>query len=129
MILDSSAVIAMVENEPERELFFAIASQAPCRMSVGNWLEACLVVDNRSPRHPRRLDDLLEVLEVDLVEVTPAMARVARDAHRRFGRGSGSSARLNYGDCFAYALAISSGEPLLFMGDDFGHTDVTPAAG
>jgi ribonuclease VapC len=64
---------------------------------------------------------------VSIEPVTTAQARIARDAYRDFGRGSGHPAQLNFGDCFAYALATETGEPLLFKGDDFGHTDVLPA--
>lgn len=96
-------------------------------MSVATWLESCLVIDSRAPRKGLGLDALLERLEVELVPVSLEQGRIARDAHRRYGRGSGSPAKLNFGDCFAYALAVDSGEPLLFKGDDFRHTDVNPA--
>ena len=127
MILDSSAVVAIAEGEPEREQFLELAAGVPCRMSVANWLEAALVIDNRSPRGRANLDDLTSALSIELVPVSVAHALVARDAHRRFGRGSGSPARLNFGDCLAYALAVTTGEPLLYTGEDFGHTDVRSA--
>lgn len=119
----------MVLGEPEREQFFEISSGTRSRMSVASWVETCLVVDNRSAHFPRQLDLLIETLEVELVDVTPAIGRAARTAHRRFGRGSGSPARLSFGDCFAYALSVTSGEPLLFKGADFTHTDVISATG
>jgi ribonuclease VapC len=72
----------------------------------------------------RRLDDLLAVAGIDLEPVTVAQAHLARAAYRDFGRGSGHPARLNFGDCLAYALAIDRREPLLFKGNDFSHTDV-----
>ena len=75
----------------------------------------------------RRLDDLLREAQIVIEPVTEAQARIARDAYRDYGRGSGHPARLNFGDCFAYALARETGERLLFKGDDFAHTDVTPA--
>jgi ribonuclease VapC len=75
----------------------------------------------------RRLDDLLRVLDIAIESVTEEQARIAREAYRDYGHGSGHPARLNFGDCFAYALARVTGEPLLFKGDDFTHTDITPA--
>ncbi|WP_281496984.1 type II toxin-antitoxin system VapC family toxin [Ornithinimicrobium sp. F0845] len=73
------------------------------------------------------MDRLIEVLTVGLVPVSPQHAAVAREAYQRYGRGSRSGAALNFGDCFSYALAIVTGEPLLFTGDDFHRTDVRPA--
>jgi ribonuclease VapC len=75
----------------------------------------------------RRLDELLAAADIVIEPMTVEQARIARDAYRDFGKGSGHPARLNLGDCFAYALAIEMGEPLLFLGDDFRATDVTPA--
>jgi len=129
MIIDSSAVVALVEHEPEASRLAEIikTTETP-RMSVANWLETCLVLDKRTPEHPRKLDELVKDLRIELVPVDLTQARVARDAHRRYGRNSGSPAKLNYGDCFAYALAITTGDTLLFKGEDFTHTDVLPAA-
>ncbi len=75
----------------------------------------------------RRLDRVLELLDVELVAFTPRQASIARESYRVYGRGSGHRAGLNFGDCFAYALAAETGEPLLFVGDDFTHTDVRAA--
>ena len=75
----------------------------------------------------RRFDELVDVAELRVEPVTHDQARIARDAYRDFGKGSGHKAGLNFGDCFAYALAKSTGEALLFKGDDFGRTDITPA--
>lgn len=129
MILDSSALIAIITNEPERSLFAeALGQAATVAMSTATWFGCCIVVDNRSnPLVARRLDQFVQDADIDLVPVSAEHAHVARVAYRDFGRGSGHPARLNYGDCFAYALATVSGEPLLFKGDDFIHTDVTPA--
>ena len=98
------------------------------RMSAANYLEAAIVVDGaRSPIASRRLDDLLREADVRISTVDELQARIAREAYRDFGKGSGHPARLNFGDCFAYALARATGDTLLFVGDDFTHTDVTPA--
>ncbi len=129
MIVDSSAVVAVVKGEPEARRFLqALADAATSRMSAASYLEAAVVVDGA--RHPvlsRRLDDLLDLFDVRLESVTADQARVAREAYRDYGRGSGHPARLNFGDCFSYALARVTGEPLLFKGDDFVHTDVRAA--
>jgi ribonuclease VapC len=97
-------------------------------MSVVNFVEAAAVIDgSRDPVASRRLDDLLREAEVTIEAVTPRQGRIAREAYRDFGRGSGHPARLNFGDCFAYALAKEMAEPILFKGDDFSHTDLEPA--
>ncbi|UUZ61572.1 type II toxin-antitoxin system VapC family toxin [Nocardioides sp. B-3] len=98
---------------------------AACRLPRGS--SAARSSDSRSPGEAARLDRLVELLRIELVPVSAAHGRIARSAHQRYGRGSGSAAGLNFGDCFAYALAIDSGEPLLFKGDDFRHTDVRAA--
>jgi ribonuclease VapC len=103
-------------------------SAEPKRMSAANYLEAAIVVDaNRNPLLSRRLDDLIAQTEIQAEPVTLEQAEIARAAYRDFGRGSGHPAGLNFGDCFAYALAKSTREPLLFKGDDFSHTDVAIA--
>jgi ribonuclease VapC len=97
-------------------------------MSAANYLEAGIVVDaNRNPLLSRRLDDLLVQTEIEVEPVTREQAEIARAAYRDFGKGSGHPAGLNFGDCFAYALAKSTREPLLFKGDDFSRTDVAVA--
>ncbi len=124
MIVDSSALMAIVNGEPGAGGLLRVAAAAECRMSVATWLEVGIVADSRSAGHGERLDQVLTALEIELVPVSPRQGEVARAAYRRYGRGSGSAAGLNYGDCFAYALSVTSGEPLLFTGDDFTHTDV-----
>jgi ribonuclease VapC len=130
MIVDTSAVIAILKEEQDAPRFLravAISTQ-PKRMSAANYLEAGIVVDaNRNPLLSRRLDDLIAQTEIEVEAVTPQQADIARAAYRDFGKGSGHPARLNFGDCFAYALAKSTREPLLFKGDDFSHTDVAIA--
>lgn len=96
-------------------------------MSVANWLEAAIVVDRRPGLNGDGFDKTLESMGISLEPATAEQARVARAAYRRFGRGSGHPAQLNYGDCFAYALSVLSGEPLLYVGDDFAATDVEAA--
>lgn len=127
IVVDSSAVMAILQNEPDADRLAHAAATHSCQMSEATWVELGIVADARSATHGARLDDLLSTLAVGLVPVTHREATVARAAYRRYGRGSGSPARLNFGDCFAYALAITTGNPLLFTGNDFTHTDVTPA--
>jgi ribonuclease VapC len=130
MIVDTSAVIAILKEEQDAyRLLRAVAiSTQPKRMSAANYLEAGIVVDaNRNPLLSRRLDDLIVQTEIAVEPVTREQAEIARAAYRDFGKGSGHPAGLNFGDCFAYALAKSTREPLLFKGDDFSHTDVAIA--
>jgi ribonuclease VapC len=130
MIVDTSAVIAILKEERAAYRFLRAitVSTEPKRISAANYLEAGIVVDaNRNPLLSRRLDDLIVQTEIEVEAVTPQQADIARAAYRDFGRGSGHPAQLNFGDCFAYALAKSMREPLLFKGDDFSHTDVAIA--
>jgi ribonuclease VapC len=126
MIIDTSALIVILRDEVEARAFAtAIADADRCRLSAANYLEAALVIDgSRNPIASRRFDDLLREAEIVIEPVTEQQAKVAREAYRDFGRGSGHRAGLNFGDCFAYALAKTSREPLLFKGDDFVHTGI-----
>jgi ribonuclease VapC len=125
LIIDSSAVIAMVLDERDAEaLFETLAAATAPSMATPTYVEATVVARGRSIAD---LDAFLRRARVRLVDFTPEMAQVATDAYRRFGKGSGSPARLNLGDTYSYALAKVTGEPLLFVGDDFTHTDITPA--
>lgn len=128
MILDSSAVIAVLRQEPEAKACAkAIGEASSVRMSAANYFETGIVIDGtRDPIASRRLDDFLHDARTIIEPVTAEQAKIARAAYRDFGKGSGHPARLNYGDCFAYALAKTTGEPLLFIGDDFGRTDIAP---
>ena len=128
MIVDSSAVVAILLREPDaRRYARAIQTTSPCRISVANVLEAFIVVESRGGVEAGyALDSLLEQGNIELVPVTAEQLAAARRAWRRFGRGN-HPAGLNFGDCFAYALAEISGEPLLFKGADFAQTDVVPA--
>jgi ribonuclease VapC len=129
MILDTSAVIAILRSEPEaEEIALAIEQAVHRRISAVNHVEAAAVIDgSHDPIASRRFDDLLREAEVTIESVSESQALIARAAYRDFGKGSGHPAKLNFGDCFAYALAKSRKEPLLFKGDDFNHTDVKAA--
>lgn len=130
MILDSSALVAILRDEPEAAAFAtAIEAATERRISAVNYVEAAVAIDgSRDPAASRRFDDLLREARILVEPVTIEQARIAREAYRDFGKGSGHPARLNFGDCFAYALAKDAGEPLLFNGDDFRQTDVTAAS-
>ncbi len=120
MIVDTSALIAILRDEPEARSFaIAIAEADRRRISAANYLEAAIVMDgSRDPIASRAFDDLLREAGIVIEPVTAEQAKIAREAYRDFGRGTGHPARLNFGDCFAYALAKTTGEPLLFKGDD-----------
>lgn len=129
MIVDSSAIVAVLRDEPDAERYaLALASSASSKMSAANWFETAIVIDSaRDPVASRRFDEIVAWARIEVIGVTPAMAELARRAYRDFGRGSGSPAQLNFGDCFAYALAADTREPLLFKGRDFSHTDLAAA--
>lgn len=126
MIVDTSALVAVHEGDPEgAEYLETMRHEDGLKVSAGTLLEASIVLDARQPgRTSRRLDRLVADLKIETVPFDAEQVRAARAAYRDFGRRSGHPARLNLGDCFAYALASLTGEPLLFKGDDFGHTDV-----
>ena len=129
MIVDTSALIAILRDQPEAAACArAIESSTVRRLSAANFVEAAAIIDgSRDPIASRRFDDLLKEADMIVEPVTEVQARMARAAYRDFGKGSGHPAKLNFGDCFAYALAKVTGEPLLFKGDDFAHTDVKRA--
>jgi ribonuclease VapC len=131
MIVDTSALIAILRAEPEARAFaIAIADSDHRRISAANYLEAAMVIDgSHDPIASRRFDDLLREAAIAIEPVTEEQAKVAREAYRDFGRGSGHAAQLNFGDCFAYALAMTTGEPLLFKGDDFLHVGLADYKG
>ncbi len=129
MVIDTSAIAAILFGEVEAPRMEGVIADDPIRLvSAANLLEASLVVEGRyGDPGGRELDLFLHVAGVEVVSVTQAQVEIARRAFRRFGKGR-HPARLNFGDCFAYALAKSSGEPLLFKGDDFTRTDVKAVA-
>ena len=126
MIVDSSALIAILNEEPlAPRCLEALLASPTTLMSAANLLEAAIAMDRHpSPVLGPALDDLIARLRVVVEPVTLSQVVIARDAYRRFGRGNGHPAKLNFGDCFAYALVKELGEPLLFVGQDFVHTDV-----
>ena len=125
MVLDSSAVIAILLDDPERETITKAIESDPRRfMSAANLLESAIVIEAKRGEHAgRELDLLLHRAEVEIVPFDSEQARVAIAAWRRFGKGR-HPAGLNFGDCFAYALSSLTGEPVLFTGGDFAKTDV-----
>ena len=125
MVIDSSALVAILEDEPERAAFTDKIVADPIRLlSAANYLETAIVIDDRfGTRGERELRLFMLEAGITVVPVTVEHAELARAACRRFGRGY-HPARLNFGDCFAYALAQDSGEPLLFKGRDFSQTDL-----
>jgi ribonuclease VapC len=129
LIIDTSALVAILRAEDDAsDMAYAIERALVRRISATNYLETAVVIDaSRDPIASRRFDELVDTAELRVEPVTHDQARIARDAYRDFGKGSGHKAGLNFGDCFAYALAKSTGEALLFKGNDFSQTDVTPA--
>jgi len=129
MIIDTSAIVAILRQEPEARRFAEAIEAAPVRrVSATTYVEIGAVIDGaRDPVASRLVDALLAMAGIIIEPVTAAQARIAREAYRDFGKGSGHAAGLNFGDCFAYALAKATGEPLLFKGDGFSHTDVAAA--
>lgn len=129
MIIDTSAVIAILRDEPEAEAFAtAIVEATMPRMSAASYLEIAIVIDGAGdPVVSRAVDEFLDVSRIEIEPVTRHHADLARAAYRDYGKGSGHAAQLNFGDCFAYALAAARREPLLFKGDDFVHTDLVRA--
>jgi ribonuclease VapC len=128
MIIDTSALVAVLEQEPEAErIARSLASTSERMLSAANLVEVGIVMQARhGDDGARDLDLLLAKLRVDTIAVTATQADIARKAFRRYGRGR-HAANLNFGDCFAYALAKDKSVPLLFKGDDFGWTDAVVA--
>jgi ribonuclease VapC len=124
MVIDTSAILAILQREPERRSFVeAIESADLTRMSVASFVESSIVIESRyGAEGLRDLDRFISRASIELIAVDTEQGQLARSAFSRFGRGR-HRAGLNYGDCFSYAAAISLGEPLLCKGDDFIHTD------
>lgn len=128
MIVDTSALVAVLRRERVAPTVLQVLLEnigSPVHMSTSTYVELGIVVDaGRDAAASREVDVTLDRFGVALVPVDVEQARVARQAYRDFGKGSGHPARLNFGDCFSYALASVRREPLLFVGDAFAHTDV-----
>lgn len=128
MILDTSGLLAILLTEPEAPIFAqAIEGNRIVRLSVASYLETAAYVDRRGGAVSRALlDTFLEEFAIRLEPVTVEQARLAREAYRAFGKGM-HPASLNFGDCFTYALAKFTREPVLFKGNGFSQTDLVPA--
>ena len=129
MIIDSSAMIAILTDESDGlALSQALDEPGIVRLSAASYLETAIVLDkHRDAVLSAKLDELIEDSDIVIEPVTDSQAKIARQAYRDFGKGSGHPAALNFGDCFSYALARDKREPMLWKGDDFGHTDLRPA--
>ena len=125
MVIDTSALLAILQREPERRSFVeAIESADSTRMSVASFVESSIVIESRyGAEGLRDLDRFISRASIELIPVDQEQGELARTAFSRFGKGR-HRAGLNYGDCFSYAVAIALGEPILYKGDDFIHTDV-----
>ncbi|MBW3661001.1 MAG: type II toxin-antitoxin system VapC family toxin [Gemmatimonadetes bacterium] len=125
MVIDSSAIVALLFNEPEADRIEIAIERDPVRfVSAATWSEAAIVVESHFREGGAEVfDALIRRTGMEIVSVEIDQSETARMAYRRWGKGH-HPASLNFGDCFAYALSKVSGEPLLFKGDDFGQTDV-----
>jgi len=126
IVIDASALVAMLLDEPERATFFKILGRAQVSLSpVGYWEAAIKLEQQRGLRGVAELDALLSDFDIHIVAADSETSRLAVEAQRLFGKRTPT--KLNMGDCFAYALAKTLNAPLLFKGDDFTQTDITPA--
>lgn len=130
MVIDASALVAILLGEPEAARFVSAIAADPNRLvGAPTVLEAAAVMLGRKgPQGEIALDALLQRLDIRVVPFTPQAATHARSAYRQYGKGVGSPSVLNYGDCLSYGTALALGEPLLFKGEDFPRTDVPGAA-
>jgi ribonuclease VapC len=128
MILDCSPLVAILAEEQDAELYIQAISRAPrCRISAGNFIELSIVIESQFPAEVfQQCDALFRRVGIVIEPVTAEQAHLARQAFHDFGKGR-HAAGLNFGDCFAYALAKHTGEPLLFKGNDFKKTDIVSA--
>ncbi len=129
MVIDTSALLAILQDEPERRSFTeAVENAAHCAISAASYVEASLVIETRfGAQGLQDLDLLISKAGIEIASVDAEQALIARRAFSRFGRGR-HPAGLNFGDCFAYALAEARREPLLFEGSDFAQTDIEAVA-
>jgi ribonuclease VapC len=132
IVVDSSAIVAILTREPlAQALSNRISSEDSCLISAANYVETGQVLAQRSPRAPRNaiadLDEFMRGTDIFIEPIDVTQALIALEARIKYGRGFGHPAGLNYSDCFAYALAKARNLPLLFIGNDFPHTDIAPA--
>jgi ribonuclease VapC len=125
MVIDTSAILAILLREPESRCFNEKIEADPVRLiSAASFLETAIIIDDRfGYEGARDLKLFLAEAEIEIESVTLEQAEVAREAYRRFGKGNHPAA-LNFGDCFAYALAWTTDQPLLFKGNEFSQTDI-----
>jgi ribonuclease VapC len=128
MIVDTSAMVAILYREPEAEAFARLIHDADdCRISVVTYVELSMVIESQlGPEGMRQAEAFFRRAGVTVEPVTVEYGELARQAFIDFGKGR-HKAGLNFGDCFSYALAKATGEPLLFKGNDFSETDITAA--
>jgi ribonuclease VapC len=126
LIIDTSALVAIIKGEPEADQFTELMLNSSCKISAASYVELAIVIDGQGdPIVSRKFDLLCKALNLEITPVTQEQARIAREANRDFGKSSSHPAKLNLGDCFSYALAKELNEVLLFKGDDFDKTDVS----
>lgn len=128
MIVDASAILAILLGEPDADVYNRAISDTmdDLVMSPVNFVEAAIQADKRGEEVAEAFDEIMRMSEIQIAEISLHQTRLARDAYRRYGKGN-HAAKLNLGDCFAYALSKARGEPLLFKGGDFRLTDVEAA--
>lgn len=128
MIIDSSALVAVLAREPEsHHLLATMVTSQRCSIGAATLVESTIVLKNFTSVLAADLRTFMREARIDVLPFDGAQAEVAQEAYRRFGRGGGTKAGLNFGDCLAYAASVVSGRPLLYKGDDFTHTDVISA--
>ena len=127
IVIETSALVAIIQSEPEHAVFAQVVAEAAGRhLPASCYVEAVMVLYKRAGGRSL-LERFLRDFDVEIFGSDPTQARIAADAFERFGRGSGHLAKLNFGDCLAYAAAVALGAPLLFKGEDFARTDVRSA--
>jgi ribonuclease VapC len=129
MIIDTSALVAILKNEPGWKILAkCLDASRDTKISASTFVELCIVVDRwKNPTVSLRVEELMQQFNIAIEPFTAEQAKIARQAYRDFGKGSGHAANLNYGDCISYALARDKREPLLYKGEDFCHTDLRSA--
>ena len=129
MIIETSVLVAIIKNEPEAFSFAkAMEKESVLYLCSASYFEAGIVIDSlHNPVASARLDEIVQHPKFVIEPFDGEQARIAREAYRNYGKGSGHKANLNFGDCFSYALARVKREPILYKGDDFGHTDLRSA--